>query len=94
MNEIRESINAITQGIYVIGAPLIYGVMAHLDCKLRKSIEAGDHILFIGEVIYSRVFEGIATTYHKKGFLVKEGVDKNAFYNFKKRRSKAFSGRV
>lgn len=35
------------------GAPVIKGALAHLDCKLVETVDAGDHSLFIGEVIDS-----------------------------------------
>jgi flavin reductase (DIM6/NTAB) family NADH-FMN oxidoreductase RutF len=33
------------------GAPIIDGTAGHLDCRLTASHEAGDHIIFIGEVL-------------------------------------------
>ncbi len=33
------------------GAPIIEGVAAYLDCRLHASHEAGDHLIFIGEVL-------------------------------------------
>jgi flavin reductase (DIM6/NTAB) family NADH-FMN oxidoreductase RutF len=37
------------------GAPLIDGVVAHLDCRLERSYTAGDHEIFIGEVLSLQV---------------------------------------
>ncbi|MGI6093891.1 MAG: flavin reductase family protein [Lachnospiraceae bacterium] len=37
------------------GLPLIQGAAAHVSCILTKSIDIGDHILFVGEVV-----EGVA----------------------------------
>jgi flavin reductase (DIM6/NTAB) family NADH-FMN oxidoreductase RutF len=34
----------------VTGCPILDGVAGHLDCTLVASHEAGDHIIFIGEV--------------------------------------------
>ena len=33
------------------GAPIIKDSLAYLDCRLWKTIPAGDHTLFIGEVV-------------------------------------------
>jgi flavin reductase len=33
------------------GCPIIDGAAAYLDCKLAASYEAGDHTIFIGEVL-------------------------------------------
>ncbi|MFC1767204.1 flavin reductase family protein [Candidatus Margulisiibacteriota bacterium] len=34
-----------------ISAPLIKECAAHIECKLFKSVELGDHYLFVGEVV-------------------------------------------
>jgi flavin reductase (DIM6/NTAB) family NADH-FMN oxidoreductase RutF len=34
----------------VTGCPILDGVAAHLDCTLVATHEAGDHVIFIGEV--------------------------------------------
>lgn len=52
----------------ITGAPLIKDVKAHMDCKLSESIEVGDHILFIGEVVYGKVFDGSPMVYHSEDF--------------------------
>jgi len=33
------------------GSPIFDGVAAYLDCKLHAAHEAGDHLIFIGEVL-------------------------------------------
>jgi flavin reductase (DIM6/NTAB) family NADH-FMN oxidoreductase RutF len=33
------------------GAPLLDGALAYLDCRLATSHDAGDHTIFIGEVL-------------------------------------------
>lgn len=35
----------------VTGSPILEGVAAWLDCRLQGSVEAGDHTVFIGEVV-------------------------------------------
>ncbi|MCC6861413.1 MAG: flavin reductase family protein [Bryobacterales bacterium] len=40
------------------GAPLIPGVLAYVECGLRQMVEAGDHTLFIGEVLQASWREG------------------------------------
>ena len=32
------------------GCPILDGVAGHLDCPLAASHDAGDHVIFIGEV--------------------------------------------
>ncbi len=33
------------------GAPLLPGVIATLDCRVRDAHDAGDHIIYVGEVV-------------------------------------------
>ena len=42
----------------MVSAPLIEECVAHLECKLWKTFEAGDHDLVVGEVIAAHVIEG------------------------------------
>ncbi|MEL7389867.1 MAG: flavin reductase family protein [Pseudomonadota bacterium] len=35
------------------GAPLLEGVVAQLQCRVKERLEAGDHILIIGEVLHA-----------------------------------------
>ncbi|MDO8123695.1 MAG: flavin reductase family protein [Candidatus Hermodarchaeota archaeon] len=45
----------------MVKAPLIEECVAHLECKLWKTFEAGDHDLIIGEIIAATVIEGYFT---------------------------------
>jgi len=42
----------------VTGAPLLAGSIASLDCRLQAAHDAGDHVIYIGEVVGLRVAEG------------------------------------
>lgn len=33
------------------GAPLLAAALAHCDCRVERSVEAGDHTIFIGRVL-------------------------------------------
>ena len=35
------------------GAPILAGVLAHMECKVYDSLSHGDHTIFIGEVLNS-----------------------------------------
>ena len=41
-----------------VKAPIIKECIAHLECKLHQKISAGDHTLFIGEIVAAYVNEG------------------------------------
>jgi flavin reductase (DIM6/NTAB) family NADH-FMN oxidoreductase RutF len=45
------------------GAPLLDGVLAHIECLTVQRIPAGDHDIFIGVMSEARVFEGEALIY-------------------------------
>ena len=34
----------------VTGAPLLHGCLAHLDCRLVATHDAGDHVIYVGRV--------------------------------------------
>ncbi|MEM3401758.1 MAG: flavin reductase family protein [Candidatus Hadarchaeales archaeon] len=42
-----------------IRTPLVEECIAHLECKLVKIVETGDHMLFIGEIVAASADEGI-----------------------------------
>jgi flavin reductase (DIM6/NTAB) family NADH-FMN oxidoreductase RutF len=47
----RDAFRDVDHHVGVTGSPLIEGVAAHLDCRLEQSFTAGDHEIFIGEVL-------------------------------------------
>ena len=40
------------------GVPLIEGVIAQLECAVTQIVEAGDHAIFLGEVVDARFWPG------------------------------------
>lgn len=50
------------------GAPLIPNSLAQLECALRQMVEAGDHTVFIGEVLYAAWREGEPLLYFDRGY--------------------------
>ena len=42
-----------------VKSPLIKECIAHIECKLEKEVEAGDHTLFIARVLRAIVDEGV-----------------------------------
>jgi flavin reductase (DIM6/NTAB) family NADH-FMN oxidoreductase RutF len=42
----------------VTGAPILPGALAWLDCRVDRSIDAGDHIIYIGLVVAAGVRDG------------------------------------
>jgi flavin reductase (DIM6/NTAB) family NADH-FMN oxidoreductase RutF len=39
------------------GAPLIRGALARMDCKLEATHDAGDHVIYVGQIVAAEVEE-------------------------------------
>ena len=52
----------------VTGAPLLAGAIAQLDCRLESAHEAGDHTIYIGEVVDLRVSDGDPLVFYDRGY--------------------------
>ncbi|HET7275822.1 MAG TPA: flavin reductase family protein [Longimicrobiaceae bacterium] len=50
------------------GAPVLEEAMAWLDCDVTQAVPAGDHTIFIGEVMAADAKEGIPLTYYRGGY--------------------------
>jgi flavin reductase (DIM6/NTAB) family NADH-FMN oxidoreductase RutF len=50
------------------GAPLVSGALAHIECRLAASHEAGDHTIFVGEVERLEATAGRPLLYHESGY--------------------------
>ena len=51
------------------GAPFIRGGLAYFDCRLRQTVDAGTSLIFIGEVLAARQFEGRPLIYHNRQYV-------------------------
>jgi flavin reductase (DIM6/NTAB) family NADH-FMN oxidoreductase RutF len=47
----QEAFSEVSHGSAVTGSPILDGVAGYLDCRLAAAHEAGDHIIFVGEVM-------------------------------------------
>lgn len=47
----RDAFREFGHSTAVTGSPIIQGSAAHLDCRLATAHEAGDHLIFIGDVV-------------------------------------------
>ncbi|MCX8204827.1 MAG: flavin reductase family protein [Candidatus Nezhaarchaeota archaeon] len=47
------------RGARVVSVPIIEECVAHLECRVFKEVEAGDHCLFIGEVVAAYAEQGL-----------------------------------
>ena len=50
------------------GVPLVPGALAHLECRVSASHEAGDHTIYVGEVLSVQVCPGRPLLYHDRDY--------------------------
>jgi flavin reductase (DIM6/NTAB) family NADH-FMN oxidoreductase RutF len=50
------------------GAPLLAGSVASLDCRLETAHEAGDHIIYVGEVVGLQLSDGDPLLFYNRGY--------------------------
>ena len=54
----RDAFAEVSHRFAASGSPILDGSAAFLDCRLHTTHEAGDHLIFIGEVLELEVKEG------------------------------------
>ncbi|HVR71636.1 MAG TPA: flavin reductase family protein [Vicinamibacteria bacterium] len=47
------------------GVPLVAGAVAHLECRVVATHTAGDHAIYVGEVVAAAVHPGRPLLYHR-----------------------------
>lgn len=52
----------------VTRSPLVPEALAVIDCRVWRSLDAGDHRIVIGEVVYASAREGAPVLYHDRGW--------------------------
>jgi len=45
-------------GPLLTGVPLLRGVLAAIECAVERRVTAGDHDIFVAEMVAARVHEG------------------------------------
>lgn len=50
------------------GAPVLNDALAWLDCRVVNSVAAGDHTIFIGEVVAGDAREGAPLVFYRGGY--------------------------
>lgn len=54
----RDAFTEVDHRFGASGSPILQGVAAFMDCRLHATHEAGDHLIFIGEVLELEVSDG------------------------------------
>ena len=50
------------------GSPILEAALAWVDCKVTQTLMAGDHAVFIGEVLEGDAHEGSPLVYYRGGY--------------------------
>ncbi len=50
------------------GVPLLAGVLAAMECRVTQTVEAGDHAIFLGEVVAAQFRDGKPLLYFGGGY--------------------------
>ena len=51
-----------------LGAPILSNSLVNLECRLRHSLNGGDHSIFVGEVESVTVNDGLPLVYFRGGY--------------------------
>jgi flavin reductase (DIM6/NTAB) family NADH-FMN oxidoreductase RutF len=51
-----------------LGAPLLDGAIAWLECRTTQVVDGGDHDVIIGEVLASELTDGAPLVYYDQGY--------------------------
>lgn len=60
------------------GCPLLAGCLAHFECRTERTVEAGDHLIFIGRVVRSSHVEGDPLIYSAGRYCVARALTRAA----------------
>lgn len=63
-----DKFDGLAVGDGVLGAPLLDGAVAHLECRVVREVIGGSHTIFLGEVVRARAPGGRPLTYFLGGF--------------------------
>jgi flavin reductase (DIM6/NTAB) family NADH-FMN oxidoreductase RutF len=65
----RDAFKDVAHRIAASGSPILEGSAAFLDCRLHTTHEAGDHLIFIGEVLEIGIRDdGTPLVFHGGGY--------------------------
>jgi flavin reductase (DIM6/NTAB) family NADH-FMN oxidoreductase RutF/DNA-binding GntR family transcriptional regulator len=69
----------------VLGAPLLVGALAHIECEVTEETTGGTHSIFLGRVARATAGEGQPLTYFRGGFGRFEFARDDAVYQLARR---------
>jgi len=66
--EVDRKFEGIAFHAEVTGAPILDDALAFLDCRVHAQHAAGDHTIFVGEVVAGNAREGTPLIYYRGGY--------------------------
>ena len=51
-----------------LGLPLVPGALCHLECEVMSATDAGDHVIYVGHVLFAAVQPGRPLVYHRGAY--------------------------
>jgi flavin reductase (DIM6/NTAB) family NADH-FMN oxidoreductase RutF len=66
--DIADKFEGVAYRTEVTGAPVLENVLAWVDCTLWNSYPAGDHTIYVGEVVAGDAREGVPLLYYRGGY--------------------------
>ena len=64
----QDRFGGVSWHIGQFGVPLLDGAIAHFECVITNVIEAGDHSIFLGEVVSAESFDGEPLLYFRSRY--------------------------
>ncbi len=66
--DLPDRFDGVGYGLSSDGHPILDGVLAHLECTVHASIEAGDHSVLLGRVVGGASSEGHPLLFYQGGY--------------------------
>lgn len=66
--EAKDKFDGVAYRTEATGAPVLNDALAWLDCRVSEALEAGDHTIFLGEVLAADAREDSPLIYYRGGY--------------------------
>jgi len=63
-----EKFEGVSYRVGANGAPILGGVLAHLECRVVSAYDGGDHTIYLGEIQEAETSEGKPLLFYRGGY--------------------------
>jgi len=63
-----EKFEGVSYRVGANGAPILGGVLAHLECRVVSAYDGGDHTIYLGEIQEAEASEGKPLLFYRGGY--------------------------